>query len=76
MTSKWKNIVVSESNYLALKRLGGTGDSFNDVLSNILQKISQLEKRKILATNGRSVTATQIGLQEGSIYERETLIES
>jgi predicted CopG family antitoxin len=34
---KLKRIVISEHNYLALKRLGQAGDSFNDVISNLLQ---------------------------------------
>jgi predicted CopG family antitoxin len=32
-----KRIVVSEHNYLALKRLGHAGDSFNDVISKLLR---------------------------------------
>ena len=35
--SKLKRIVVSEKNYVALKRLGGAGDSFNDVISKLLR---------------------------------------
>lgn len=31
-------IAVSQENYLALKRLGSAGDSFNDVISEILKK--------------------------------------
>jgi predicted CopG family antitoxin len=34
-----KLIAVSDENYLALKRLGMAGDSFNDVLTQILNKI-------------------------------------
>lgn len=34
---KLKRIVVSEHNYLALKRLGQAGDSFNDVISKLLR---------------------------------------
>jgi predicted CopG family antitoxin len=34
---KYKTIVVSEENYLTLKKLGRTADSFNDVLSKILK---------------------------------------
>ncbi len=34
---KLKRIVISEHNYLALKELGYTGDSFNDILSRLLQ---------------------------------------
>ncbi len=32
-----KRIVVSERNYIALKRLGHAGDSFNDVISKLLR---------------------------------------
>jgi predicted CopG family antitoxin len=34
---KLKRIVVSEQNYVALKRLGYAGDSFNDVISKLLR---------------------------------------
>src|SRR5215211_5209596 len=34
---KLKRIVVSEHNYLALKKVGYAGDSFNDVVSRLLQ---------------------------------------
>ena len=34
---KLKRVVVSEHNYLALKRLGQAGDSFNDVISKLLR---------------------------------------
>lgn len=32
-----RRIVVSQHNYLALKRLGQAGDSFNDVINNLLR---------------------------------------
>jgi predicted CopG family antitoxin len=32
-----KHITVDEQNYLKLKRLGNAGDSFNDVISNLLK---------------------------------------
>jgi len=32
-----KRIVISEHNYLALKKVGYAGDSFNDVVSRLLQ---------------------------------------
>ncbi len=32
-----KTIAVSEENYFALKRLGSAGDSFNDVLTEVLK---------------------------------------
>ena len=34
---KSKHIVISEDNYRILKTLGSTGDSFNDVIENILK---------------------------------------
>jgi predicted CopG family antitoxin len=35
--SRFKRIVISERNYLALKRLGYAGDSFNDVILKLLR---------------------------------------
>jgi len=37
MTNSLKHIVVSEKNYLALKELGKTAESFNDVISKLLE---------------------------------------
>jgi hypothetical protein len=34
---KLKRIVISEHNYLALKKVGYAGDSFNDVVSKLLR---------------------------------------
>ena len=34
---EYKNICISETNYNLLKKLGHTGDSFNDVLNKILK---------------------------------------
>ena len=39
--NKLTTIAVSEQNYLALKRLGSAGDSFNDVISEVLKKVRQ-----------------------------------
>jgi hypothetical protein len=36
-SSRFKRIVISERNYLALKMLGHAGDSFNDVVSKLLR---------------------------------------
>ena len=35
---KLKNIAISQENYLRLKRLGTAGDSFNDVMSELLNR--------------------------------------
>jgi predicted CopG family antitoxin len=40
---KLTTISVSHENYLILKRLGDTGDSFNDVLTRILHNNTQLK---------------------------------
>jgi predicted CopG family antitoxin len=38
---KLTTISVSDENYLILKKLGNTGDSFNDVLTRILHNNTQ-----------------------------------
>jgi predicted CopG family antitoxin len=35
---KLKTIAISQENYLHLKKLGGAGDSFNDVVTELLSK--------------------------------------
>ncbi len=39
-----KQIAISKRNYDALKKLGGAGDSFNDVLSKLLKTATDAEK--------------------------------
>jgi predicted CopG family antitoxin len=39
-----KHITVDERNYLALKRLGSAGDSFNDVISGLLKSTRREQK--------------------------------
>ena len=39
-----KHITVDEQNYHTLKRLGKAGDSFNDVISRVLKKLSTEEQ--------------------------------
>lgn len=39
-----RHITVDEGNYLALKRLGSAGDSFNDVISKLLKTAIITEK--------------------------------
>jgi predicted CopG family antitoxin len=34
-----KHIRISEENYMSLKKLGEAGDSFNDVITEMLKKI-------------------------------------
>lgn len=45
-SSRFKRIVISERNYLALKMLGHAGDSFNDVVSKLLRIERRYEEMK------------------------------
>lgn len=38
--NKLTTISISYNNYLSLKKLGGAGDSFNDVITQILRRIA------------------------------------
>ena len=40
-----KMIAVSEANYLALKKLGSAGDSFNDVVTEVLKQVEKNENK-------------------------------
>jgi predicted CopG family antitoxin len=40
-----KNIAISEPNYVALKKLGCVGDSFDDVVSEILHQMPRNETK-------------------------------
>ena len=40
MSNRFKNIVISEANYHILKHLGSAGESFNDVLTDVLKSVS------------------------------------
>jgi predicted CopG family antitoxin len=40
--TRLKHIVIDEDNYATLKELGKAGDSFNDVLTEILAKTKML----------------------------------
>lgn len=40
---KYKNILITEGNYDELKRLGNTGDSFNFVVTKLLNRNKTLQ---------------------------------
>jgi predicted CopG family antitoxin len=40
-SNKLTAIAVSKENYLAIKRLGSTGNSFNDVVTEVLKKVKE-----------------------------------
>jgi hypothetical protein len=55
---KLKLIAVSFENYLALKRLGNAGDSFNDVVTEVLRKVNpsqqqEQQKKHVLTLGGQ-----------------------
>lgn len=46
MTQQLKRIAVSEENYRKLKKLGEAGDSFNDVVTGLLEEHERERRRK------------------------------
>jgi predicted CopG family antitoxin len=54
-----KMIAVSTENYLALKRLGSAGDSFNDVVTEVLKKVKEPSQTDVRV--GASVHRSTIG---------------
>jgi predicted CopG family antitoxin len=46
-THKLTTISVSQKNYLALKKLGNAGESFNDVITAVLKKVKMQPQSEI-----------------------------
>ena len=66
----YKHILVTDKNYRILKGLGNAGDSFNDVISNILEKINGLQQSTgVPAPVEIAVNSKQPCLKEGVNYE-------
>jgi hypothetical protein len=67
MRSKLKRIVISEHNYLALKRLGYAGDSFNVVISKLLriersyQEMKKQQQQEQQKSDDENNNASSIG---------------
>jgi predicted CopG family antitoxin len=40
-----KTIAISEDNYQTLKKLGGAGDSFNDVITELIGRKGSIKER-------------------------------
>jgi hypothetical protein len=55
-----KLIAVSEENYLILKGLGGTGDSFNDVVTEVLKQLECDNKIHYMTLRGLKPKRAQI----------------
>jgi predicted CopG family antitoxin len=43
MKHKLKMIAVTQENYQVLKKMGGAGDSFNSVITNLLKQIGAVK---------------------------------
>ena len=41
---QYKQILIDSDNYDALKEIGQTGDSFNQVISRLVSKIKEVEE--------------------------------
>lgn len=52
----YKNISISESNYKTLKTMGQAGDSFNDVLTDLLAKLRAPKLEEVHMHGARHVT--------------------
>lgn len=72
---KLTTISVSKENYLALKRLGFAGDSFNDVLTDVLKKIKSLQQQIelqddcLIQSTSAVEVKTQFALEHDSTHE-------
>ena len=66
----YKRIVVNETNYRKLKGLGSAGDSFNDVITEILEKINGLQQSTsgVGTPDEIAVNSKQSYLKEGVTY--------
>jgi hypothetical protein len=63
-------IAVSEKNYLALKKLGSAGDSFNDVLTEVLKQSLQTGPSRAINSKDQSAATDTTTLERDYIrYE-------
>jgi len=68
-----KMIAVSEENYLALKKLGSAGDSFNDVVTEVLKQVEKIDENETklsrtipgFAARNKSLIDTRIKTSRG-----------
>jgi predicted CopG family antitoxin len=67
-----KTISVSEDNYRTLKNLGGAGDSFNDVITELIGKKGAIKKglQSDRSPSNTSLTAARTSTDE-SIRSKE-----
>ena len=74
---KLKRIVVSEHNYLALKKVGYAGDSFNDVISKLLQAYRNYkeDKKKQEEQQHHHMVALRVRKNNNAMPVRKGLLE-
>jgi hypothetical protein len=63
MSNKRKQIAVSEENYLTLKSLGRTADSFNDVVTEVLSRLAHGRDLPLASTQHPGNVDGQRGIQ-------------
>ena len=61
----YRHIIVTEKNYRELKGLGSAGDSFNDVITDILEKINGLQQSTGVGAPNKIVANSESYLKEG-----------
>ena len=63
-------ISISQENYLTLKKLGSAGDSFNDVITDMLKNtdIPQTDLR-VGRSAGQLAVDTKTSLEKGLVHE-------
>jgi predicted CopG family antitoxin len=69
---KLTTISVSDENYLALKRLGSAGDSFNDVITEVLKKLKiqqQIELGVEISANQSTAEDTRTTCEDDTAHE-------
>ena len=68
-TKDYRHIIVTDKNYRILKGLGSAGDSFNDVISDILEKTNSLQQSDGVPTPNEIVV--NAGDSPGEIQHNE-----
>jgi hypothetical protein len=67
--TKLKPILVSEETYLRLKKLGYAGDSFNDVITELLNEKGVLKSESRVPTQDQIPVPAVVKHQAGDTYE-------
>lgn len=72
-----KHITVSPENYLALKKLGDAGDSFNDVISEILKGVKETKIKEDILDKWSDIVLRNIRIvMENMLTKNTTTVKS